>query len=344
MNGNRFFIARFVRTWTLTATATPSGGGSVNGGGTYDDGTEVTVTATPSTGYRFTGWSGACTGTGACEVTMTADRAVTATFVRRYTLTASASPSGGGSVSGGGTYDSGTNVTVTASPNSGYRFDRWSGACTGSGTCSVTMSAARSVTAHFVRRYTLTASASPSGGGSVSGGGTYDSGANVTVTASPNSGYRFDRWSGDCTGSGSCSVTMNAARSVTAHFIARYTLTTSASPSGGGSLTGGGTYDSGTNVTVTASPNSGYRFDRWSGDCTGSGSCSVTMNAARSVTAHFIARYTLTTSADPSGGGIVTGGGTYEFRDGRHRHRRPRPPATASTAGPGPARDRAPAP
>ena len=312
VNGNRFFIARFVRTWTLTATASPSGGGTVGGGGTYDDGTDVTVTATPNTGYRFTSWSGACTGTGACEVTMNADRAVTATFVRRYTLTASASPSGGGSVSGGGTYDSGTNVTVTASPNSGYRFDRWSGACTGSGTCSVTMSATRSVTAHFIARYTLTASASPSGGGSLTGGGTYDSGTNVTVTASPNSGYRFDRWSGDCTGSGSCSVTMNAARSVTAHFIARYTLTTSASPSGGGSVSGGGTYDSGTNVTVTATPNSGYRFDRWSGACTGSGSCSVTMNAARSVTAHFIARYTLTTSADPSGGGIVTGGGTYD--------------------------------
>ena len=82
-------------------------------------------------------------------------------------------------------------------------------------------------------------------------------------------------------------MAMNAARSVTAHFIARYTLTTSADPSGGGSVTGRGTYDSGANVTVTAAPDPGYRFDRWSGACTGSGACSVTMTANRSVTAHF---------------------------------------------------------
>ena len=58
MNGNRFFVARFVRIWTLTAAADPSGGGSVSGGGTYDDGTDVTVTATPGSGYRFDRWSG----------------------------------------------------------------------------------------------------------------------------------------------------------------------------------------------------------------------------------------------------------------------------------------------
>ena len=123
---------------------------------------------------------------------------------------------------------------MTATANSGYRFDRWSGACTGTGTCSVAMTAARSVTAHFTRTYTLTTAASPSGGGTVSGGGTHDSGTDATVTATANSGYRFDRWSGACTGTGACSVTMSANRSVTAHFIARYALTTSASPSGGG--------------------------------------------------------------------------------------------------------------
>ena len=261
MNADRSVTAHFVvhQTYTLATSAAPSDGGSISWSGPW---TNVIVTATPNFGYRFERWSGDCTGSGACSLIMTADRSVTAHFVRfavfqTHTLTMRASPSDGGSLGWSGDW---TNVTVTATPNSGYRFQRWAGDCTGSGACFVTLNAARSVTAHFTRTYVLTASASPSGGGSVSGGGTYDTGTNVTVTATPSSGYRFDRWSGDCTGSGACSVSMNAARSVTAHFVARHTLTTSVSPSPGGSVSAGGTYDDGTDVAVTATANLGYRF------------------------------------------------------------------------------------
>lgn len=67
-----------------------------------------------------------------------------------------------------------------------------------------------------------------------------------------------------------------------------YTLTTSASPSNGGSVSGAGTYASGTVVTVTASPASGYTFSNWSGDASGSStSVNVTMNSNKSVTAVF---------------------------------------------------------
>ena len=46
----------------------------------YADGTSVTLTATATGGDSFTGWSGACTGTGACVVTMSQARSVTASF------------------------------------------------------------------------------------------------------------------------------------------------------------------------------------------------------------------------------------------------------------------------
>ena len=46
----------------------------------YNSGTVVILTATPGTGATFAGWSGACTGTGSCSVTMSQARAVTATF------------------------------------------------------------------------------------------------------------------------------------------------------------------------------------------------------------------------------------------------------------------------
>jgi uncharacterized repeat protein (TIGR02543 family) len=48
------------------------------------------------------------------------------------------------------TYAEGTVVTIDATPASGYQFDYWSGACTGSGTCQLTMDGDRSVTAHFM--------------------------------------------------------------------------------------------------------------------------------------------------------------------------------------------------
>ena len=69
----------------------PAGGGTTNpavGVHAYADGTVVAVTATPATGYAFTSWSGACTGAGACSVTMDADKTVTANFTQiTYNLT-----------------------------------------------------------------------------------------------------------------------------------------------------------------------------------------------------------------------------------------------------------------
>jgi uncharacterized repeat protein (TIGR02543 family) len=70
-------------TFVLTASASPAAGGTVTGGGTYSVGTVVSVTQTPNSGYVFLGWTGACAGTGACSVTMTAAKAVTATYARK---------------------------------------------------------------------------------------------------------------------------------------------------------------------------------------------------------------------------------------------------------------------
>jgi len=77
--------------YTLTGTITGTGSGTVNVNPpnvnytssftrTYDYGTSVTLTATPATGSYFAGWSGACSGTGTCAVTMNANKNVTATF------------------------------------------------------------------------------------------------------------------------------------------------------------------------------------------------------------------------------------------------------------------------
>ena len=86
-----------------------------------------------------------------------ADEAVTATFTQIiHDLSISVDPAGGGTTNpsaGVHSYADGAIVEVTATPAAGYQFEKWSGACTGSGTCSVTTSAAKAVTANFVQEW-----------------------------------------------------------------------------------------------------------------------------------------------------------------------------------------------
>ena len=157
-------------TYALTITKGGVGSGSVTSVPTgiscgadcaenYAASTNVTLTATPTTGSTFTGWSGACSGTGSCVVTMDAAKSVTATFaIATYPLTVSTS--GSGSVTSVPTgisrgadcaenFSFGTNVTLTATPTSGWSFTGWSGACSGTGSCVVSMTDATAVVATF---------------------------------------------------------------------------------------------------------------------------------------------------------------------------------------------------
>jgi Fe-S cluster biogenesis protein NfuA len=147
----------------------PTGGGTTNpavGVHSYITGTVVTATAAANMGYVFSAWSGACAGSGSCVVTMNANKAVTATFaaVPTFDLTVAVSPTGGGTTDpsvGVHTYVTGTVVPVTATANTGYTFSAWSGACTGSGSCSVTMNASKAVTATFTAQ-SVASAATPS--------------------------------------------------------------------------------------------------------------------------------------------------------------------------------------
>lgn len=141
-------------------------------------------------------------------------------------------------------------------------------------------------------QYILSTSVSPSGTGVVRpSSGTYDVGTTVTLYATPASGYRFDHWSGDATGTSSpITVTMDTHKNITAYFKAQYTLSTSVIPPWGGSINpSGGKYDPGTKVTLAATPASDYRFDHWSGDVTATSSpVTFTMDTHKNITAYFV--------------------------------------------------------
>lgn len=145
-------------------------------------------------------------------------------------------------------------------------------------------------------KYTLTINVNPAGAGTTNpapGGHTYDAGTVVTITATANPGYAFSQWSGDASGTNpTVQVTMNANKTVTANFVAVYTLTVNVSPAGAGSVSRNpnlAEYPAGTVVTLTATPSSGYQFSHWSGDLTGSANpATITVNSNKTVTANFV--------------------------------------------------------
>lgn len=217
----------------------------------------------------------------------------TALYVQ-YTLTISAGTGGTTDPSPGNhTYDSGTEVIITAIPKNNYRFSEWDGDASGtSNPITITMDSDKSVTANFIRQYKLTLASTTGGTTDPSSGTyTYDSGIEVTVKATPESNYRFKEWSGDVTGTDNpITITMNSDKSLTANFIREYTLTIAAGPGGTTDpAPGARTYDSGTQVTISAKPNSGYRFINWSGNASGSANpITITMDSDKSVTANFV--------------------------------------------------------
>jgi gliding motility-associated-like protein/uncharacterized repeat protein (TIGR02543 family) len=329
MTSNKSVTANFqLQSYTLSTTASPAAGGTVTGAGSYTYGTTATLKATPAAGYIFTGWSGDASGTSATTtVTINSNKSVTANFqLQSYTLSTTASPAAGGTVTGAGSYTYGTTATLKATPAAGYIFTGWSGDASGtSSSTTVTINSNKSVTANFqaqssTTKYTLGAAASPSAGGTVTGAGSYDAGAVVTLTATAAAGYTFTGWGGDASGtSTSATVTMSGNKSVTANFqLQNYTLSTTSSPTAGGTVTGAGTYTYGTTVTLKATPAAGYIFTGWSDDAFGtSSSTTVTMNGNKSVTAKFQAqattiKFTLSTTATPAAGGAVSGAGSYD--------------------------------
>ncbi len=231
-----------------------------------------------------------------------------------HDLTISIDPSGSGTTNpsaGTHTYTEGTLVTITPTPASGYAFDHWSGACTGSGACQVTMDANKSVVAHFSSLHLTISGDAGAAGVTLS----YTDGTPKTATSAANGSYSFTvpyGWSGtvtpsligytfnpanrsytdvtsNLTGQDFTAALQSFTLSVTRSGTADVTITSS--PPGidcGNSTTScSASFDYGTAVTLTAAPASDYfRLENWAGDCSGSGTCSLNITSAQAVTAN----------------------------------------------------------
>jgi hypothetical protein len=211
-------------------------------------------------------------------------------------------------------FDFGIEVTLTPNPEAGSEFKGWSGACSGTGACKVTMSAAKSVGAEFtLEQHQLSVTQTGSGSGTVTSspagincGATcaaaFNHGAEVTLTASFGPSTEAVAWSG-CTSEPSpseCKVTMSAAKSVTAEFaLEQHQLTVDTIGGGAGVVTSSPAgiecgvtcqagFEQGTEVTLGAAPDSGSEFKGWNGcDSVVGEQCEVALDADKAVTAKF---------------------------------------------------------
>ena len=206
--------------YTLTVSAGEGGSVSTEGG-TYDEGTEVTVTATPDEGYVFVRWEGSDSTENSLTITLNSNESLNAVFelTPLYTLTVLSSEGGTVSTSGG-EYTEGTEIEIIATPNEGFSFTGWEGIEESSSSVTVSVSSNATVTAIFevIPQFTVIVSASE--GGTVStNGGTYLEGTEFSVLATPNTGYEFQRWQEVDISTTSLTITVSSSISLTAIFI-----------------------------------------------------------------------------------------------------------------------------
>ena len=329
-------VANFVRvSYNITATANPSEGGTVSGAGLYNYGQTATLTATANEGYNFISWTlgnEVVSDDATYSFTVTEDAAYVANFepvVNSYTIMATANPEEGGTVEGAGTYAEGETCTLTATANEGYSFISWTlgnEVVSDNATYSFTVTEDAAYVANFepvVNSYTITATTNPEEGGTVEGAGTYAEGETCTLTATANEGYSFINWTQDgevVSNSQTYSFVVTEAAEFVANFdlaANSHTITATANPTEGGTVSGDGTYAEGDTCTLTATANEGYSFINWTlGNEVVSDNATysfvVTEDAA--FVANFepiISRYTITATSNPEEGGTVEGAGTY---------------------------------
>ena len=326
VEGNATYTAHFSQTstqYTITVNANNNAWGTVSGGGQYNAGATCTLHATPASGYQFDSWkkNGSVVSTNPnYSFIVTENATYTAYFsaepVTYYTITTNVTPTGAGTVTGGGTYPAGSSITLTATANPGYTFSQWQDGSTANPR-TITVNGDATYTAQFTQdNYTISVYANPANGGTVTGGGAYHYGETPTLTATANSGFEFQGWDdGVSTNPRQITVTGNA--TYTAIFsevgATYYVVTTSVSPAGAGTVTGGGAYEAGTVITLAATANPGYTFSQWNDGST-QNPRTVTVNSNLSFTAIFSQNiYTITVLANPSNAGMVTGGGAYHY-------------------------------
>jgi hypothetical protein len=313
---------------SLTTSSTPGGEVTTPGEGRfiYDEGAVIDLVAVPDDHYHFTGWSGdvgdiADPGAASTTITMNGSYSITANFALDEgwnSLTVASTSGGLVTAPGEGVfiYPTGTNVTLIAEADTGnhYDFAEWTGDVGTVGnateaTTSIVMEGSYSITAGFELDpgwYALIVASTDGGSVTDPGEGTfvYPVATNVSLSAQPEEGYEFVRWTGNVSTVGDAyaadtTIAMNGSYAITANFESVHpepTAQLTASSTVGGSVTSPGegtfSYALGDEVSLVAQAVTGYHFTGWSGDVetvasVDSASTTITMDDSYSIIANF---------------------------------------------------------
>lgn len=289
---DRALTAVFVRVYENTLTVSPSGAGtaSESPAGPHENGTSVTLTASPAAGKRFVRWSveGDLFSTENPHSYFVAgygyDLVAEFEDIPKWDVTLSANPPEGGTVEEitSGPYAEDEDFEIEATPAPGYRFVDWTiyglyfydqpyyeGTM---GTEDLPLVA----NFELIPTYTVTIEVTPEGGGTVEEitTGPYETGEIVQLRATAAEGYRFVRWKNGAveqTTNPEFNFNMGGQNLVlTAEFEESapvfFSLSVVSSPGLAGSVTGSGDYEAGDKVPLMATNNTGWTFLYWMQD------------------------------------------------------------------------------
>lgn len=307
----------------------------------FAEGENVELFAEALPGYVFDRWQSGCSGTEpSCTLLIEAAQEVSATFVKGKTLVVETTGDGTGNVTSTpdgidcgnnsdceATFINKADVTLTATPDEGSKFAGWIGCTSKTNICKLGMKTDKAISAKFIAIHTLSVDIEGNGSGTVTSKPAgincssdctegYLSGTKVTLSAKATTGSKFIEWSGACTGTSTCTVTMNEATQVIAKFDKiMHKLTVN--------KVGNGTINSSpagincgddciedflpkTSVTLTATPDANNAFAGWTGCKSKTNVCTISMTAAKTVTANFKPAFMLNVTLSGSGSGVVT--------------------------------------
>ena len=320
-----------------TVTGRAGIGGSINDiNGSYSYDSNISIIATANPGYSFHGWTqsgNGITNTSSPNTILSVDnnQSIQANFTPiNYDLNITTSTGGSVSSSPSGVpqpYNS--LVSLIATPDNGYYFSGWQGSGINelnSSTTTITISGDHSVQANFLEipanKFLLQLNANPNFSATfTTGSGLYDENESAQISASPSSGYTFSNWTGGSVvdeNSSSTTVVVNQDLNLTAHFISnQYTLHQHAN-AGGIVSEVNSSYDYGSSVSISATPNVGYNFFKWEGN----GSVGDPFSASTIATilddsnlSAFFVKASYNVSASVVGSGITSGTGSFEYGD-----------------------------
>ncbi|MDR1180862.1 MAG: T9SS type A sorting domain-containing protein, partial [Bacteroidales bacterium] len=260
--------------------------GSLTGAGYYIKDSTAVIEAIPNTGYRFVQWNDG-NKNNPRTITVTQDTAFTAIFGQAgmFQLSVFSNNTGMGTVSGSGDYAVNSTATINAAPNTGYRFLQWNDGNT-QNPRTITITQDTIFTATFEALLYVTLVPNDPTMGILTGAGYYIKDSTAIIEAIPNAGYRFLQWN-DGNTQNPRTITVTQDTTFTAAFeVMMYHVTVTANDAAMGSVTGSGDYAVNSTITITATPNAGYRFVAWNGGDTQS-SRAITVTQDTTFTARF---------------------------------------------------------